>query len=482
MKNNTRIKYFYQLIASHLSVLLIAFLILSLLFVRFVEDFAYEEKAQELESYGEQILLDLQRPRPGSDLQSYVSILQAKNINFIVFDQQSRVLYPNSDAFPPVELTTEEWDIIEQGEALVVNRDVERFENTVTFVALPYIDNGRLIGGVLLASPVSGTSEMIAELNWTLVTAILVALAIALLLSLLLSKLHVSRIQRMQKATSMISEGQYDVNLPESNFDEFGDLTQDINKMAITLQQSNEEIERLENRRRQFMADVSHEMRTPLTTIAGVIEGLRHNMIEEEQRDKSIRLVSDETKRLMRLVNENLDYEKIRSNQVTLVKEEIEAEELLEIIQEHMEMQAAEKGNRIETAAESGLQIYGDMDRLIQVLTNIVKNSIQFTENGLISLRVFSEPKFAVIEVEDTGAGIDVEEIELIWRRFYKSDVSRGSGQFGLGLSIVQQLIAMHDGKIDVESEKGKGTKFMIRLPHKEAVNPSGISPSPIVH
>ena len=467
---NIRINYFYQLIASHLSILLIAFLILSLLFVNYVEDFAYEDKAAELESYGVKILQELEAPRPGTNLQSYVSILETQNINFIVFDQQSRILYPVSGAFPPVELTAAEWNIIESGETLVVKRDVERFENTVTFVAMPYTDNGRLAGGVLLASPISGTSEMIAELNKSLLTTILIALGVALLLSLLLSKLHVSRLKRMQEAAGMISEGNYAVNLPESDFDEFGDLSKDFNQMARRLEQSNEEIEGLENRRRQFMADVSHEMRTPLTTIAGVIEGLRNNMIVEEQREKGIRLVSDETKRLIRLVNENLDYEKIRSNQVTLTKEEIEAEELLEIIQEQLEMQAAEKGNRIDIAAEPGQVIYGDMDRLIQVLTNIVKNSIQFTADGVISLRAYSETDGMVIEVKDTGEGIDVQEIDLIWRRFYKSDLSRGSGQFGLGLSIVKQLVAMHGGDIRVESEKGKGTVFLVRLPQKETV------------
>ncbi|MDN7242011.1 HAMP domain-containing sensor histidine kinase [Planococcus sp. N028] len=462
-----RINYFYQLIASHLSILLIALLILSILFVRYVEDFAYEEKARELESYGQQILRELESPRPGSDLQTYVSLLQAQRINFIVFDQQSRVLYPFTGAFPPVELTPQEWNVIEQGQTLVVNRDVERFENTVTFVALPYVDGEQLVGGVLLASPISGTREMISELNKTLVTTILIAFAVALLLSLLLSKLHVSRIQRMQKATSMITDGHYEVDLPESNFDEIGDLAKDFNKMANKLQQSNEEIEQLENRRRQFMADVSHEMRTPLTTIAGVIEGLRTDMIEEDQREKGIRLVSDETKRLIRLVNENLDYEKIRSNQVTLTKEEIESEELLEIIQEHLQLQAAEKGNQIKIEPERDTVIYGDMDRLIQILTNIVKNSIQFTENGQIFLRAYKEPEQMIIEVEDTGAGIDVAEIDMIWRRFYKSDWSRGSGQFGLGLSIVKKLVDLHEGTIQVESEKGQGTKFTIRLPHK---------------
>lgn len=215
------------------------------------------------------------------------------------------------------------------------------------------------------------------------------------------------------------------------------------------------------------MADVSHEMRTPLTTIAGVMEGLRNNMIAEEQREKGLRLASEETKRLIRLVNENLDYEKIRSNQVTLMKEEIDADELLEIIQEQMQMLAQEKGNRIIVEAEEGQAVYGDMDRLIQILTNIVKNSIQFTENGRIVLRAFREPEAMVLEVEDSGDGIDVAEIDMIWRRFYKSDVSRGSGQFGLGLSIVKRLVELHGGSIQVKSEKGQGTVFSIRLPHK---------------
>ncbi|WP_083553755.1 sensor histidine kinase [Planococcus versutus] len=451
-----------------MSILLIAFLILSILFVRYVDDFAYNEKAEELEAYGSQIIKELEHTRPGKDLQSFVSILKAQNISFIVFDQESRILYPVSGSFPPVELTTEEWNVIERGETLIVNRDVERFELSVTFVAMPYFENGQLAGGVLLASPISGVSEMIAELNKTLVTTILIALAIALLLSLGLSKLHVSRIEHMRKATSMISEGHYDVNLPESNFDEFGDLAHDFNKMAVKLQQSNEEIDRLENRRRQFMADVSHEMRTPLTTIAGIMEGLRNNMIEEDQREKGIRLASEETKRLMRLVNENLDYEKIRSNQVTLTKEEIEADELLEIIQEQLYLQAKEKGDQIIIRTNPGDMIYGDMDRLIQILMNIVKNAIQFTDNGTITISTHSKQNQMEITIVDDGAGIDVEEMDLVWRRFYKADLSRGSGQFGLGLSIVKQLVTLHDGEIHVESQKGQGTKFAIQLPHKK--------------
>ena len=228
------------------------------------------------------------------------------------------------------------------------------------------------------------------------------------------------------------------------------------------------EIESLENRRRQFMADVSHEMRTPLTTINGVIEGLRSKMISEEDKEKGIDLVSKETKRLIRLVNENLDYEKIRSNQIKLFKENIAVVEILEIIKETLLLQAEEKNNEIIVEAEDGTFVFADYDRLVQIIMNITKNSIQFTEDGKIILRGKKGPYETVIEIEDTGAGIPADEIESIWRRFYKADISRKNnpyGEFGLGLSIVKKLVQLHKGDITVTSEKGKGTKFIIRIP-----------------
>ncbi|HEY2421500.1 MAG TPA: HAMP domain-containing sensor histidine kinase, partial [Neobacillus sp.] len=169
----------------------------------------------------------------------------------------------------------------------------------------------------------------------------------------------------------------------------------------------------------------------------------------------------------IRLVNENLDYDKIRSNQIRLFKENIQLLEVLEIIEEQLAFQATEKNIKIVVDAAPNIMVNADYDRLIQILINITKNSIQFTSNGTIWLRGREEQNETMIEIEDTGIGIDPNEVENIWRRFYKAEISRTSnpyGEFGLGLSIVKQLVLLHNGEIDVFSEKGEGTKFVIRF------------------
>lgn len=468
-----KVKYLYQQIFSHIGVLLVAFIVLSLLFTQYIENLVYKDKTDELINYGENILLELQQGnnRPEQVINQYANVLFGRDIQFSVFDEKINLLNPIKWQGPPLVLTEKEWRRLQSGETIVSKYDLKRFDQDVSFVAVPYIIRGNFIGGILLTSPIQGTQEMISEINQYLFYAALIALGVSILLSWFLSKVHVKRIKKIQAATSMVSAGNYHINVPSSDFDEIGELAKDFNQMVDKINASMEEIENLENRRRQFMADVSHEMRTPLTTISGVIEGLRNDMIPEAEKEKGIDLVSKETKRLIRLVNENLDYEKIRSNQVKLTKEEIEVEELLEIIKEQLYLQANEKGNDIEIEVADGASVYADYDRMLQILINITKNSIQFTSNGTIKLRGKVVGKETVIEVEDTGTGIDPDEIEKIWRRFYKADLSRTSnpyGAFGLGLSIVKRLVELHEGDITVTSEKNRGTKFRIKIPLRE--------------
>ena len=466
-----RIKYLYQLLGSNISILAAAFLILSLLFANYVERLVYENTTDELIEYGGEILKEFEEnPRRQSViLDQYSEVLDDRDIYFSVFDQNRDIVYPYTGRLSRFEPSNEEWEKIAQGETVIIRQENTRFEQEVSLVVLPYIQQGRLLGGMLLIAPVSGTQEMISDINHYLVYTVLIALTIAFLLSWLLSRVHVNRIQRIRDAASEIAGGSYDVQVPASKFDEIGDLGNDFNEMAKKLKVSSEEIETLENRRRQFMADVSHELRTPLTAISGMLEGLRDDLIPEAEKKKGLEIAGREARRLIRLVNENLDYEKIRSNQITLTKEDIQLYELMQVIKEHLSLQAEDKNNEIHVDVPEEVYVYADYDRLTQILINITKNSIQFTKDGTITLRGKRIGDEVVIEIEDTGIGIEPEDIQAIWRRFYKADISRSStpyGEFGLGLSIVKKLVELHDGRIDVASTAGEGTVFTIYLPH----------------
>ena len=465
-----KFKYLYQQLISHISVLVVAFLVLSILFAHYVERSVLQNKVDELTLYGQNILHELERNQLSQErvINQYSGVLKGRSIRFSVFNQQGVSINPDNRNGPMIQFTEKEWKKFINGEAIVVRHDLKRFDQEVTYVVLPYIVNGRFGGGILLTSPISGSAEMIHEINRYLLYTVLIALAVSLLLSWILSKVHVNRIRRLRDATSRVSSGDYTVHVPSSQFDEIGELASDFNQMVTKINTSMEEIESLENRRRNFMADVAHELRTPLTTISGVIEGLKNNMIPEAEKEKGIQLVSQESKRLIRLVNENLDYDKIRSNQVKLICEEIQLLDVFEIIKETLYPQAELKHNQIEIEVDESVLINADYDRLVQILINISKNSIQFTENGTIMLRGRTGYKETIIEIEDTGIGIEPSEIEKIWHRFYKADISRTGtpfGEFGLGLSIVKKLVELHHGEIRVTSERDQGTKFEIRFP-----------------
>ncbi|MFS0689566.1 HAMP domain-containing sensor histidine kinase [Sporosarcina sp. 179-K 8C2 HS] len=466
-----KIKYFHQQLASHFSVIIIAFLILSLLFSHFVEQFVYDNKTEELASYGQSILTDIEQDQRNSRsiLKSYGYVLEGRDIQYSLFDEKSAIIYSTGIRTPLIELNEEEWRALQSGKTITVKQEYKRFEQAVTFVLLPYFHRNQFVGGILLTSPIKGSREIISQMNSYLIYTTFIALAIALLLSGLLSTFHGRRIKRLRSATANVAQGDYSVRIPTAGIDEVGELAGDFNKMVEKLEASAAEIQSLENRRRQFMADVSHELRTPLTTIRGIIEGLRNDMISESEKERGLQLASSETVRLIRLVNENLDYEKIRSNQVTLHKQEIQLKELFGIIQDQLEEAAEERGDKIVVEATEEFSVFADYDRLTQVLINIAKNSIQFTQNGTIWMRGYAQEESTIIEIEDTGIGMDPGEIEKIWSRFYKAIDSRTTnpyGEFGLGLSIVKQLVTMHGGTITVESEKGEGTKFRIELPN----------------
>ena len=179
-----------------------------------------------------------------------------------------------------------------------------------------------------------------------------------------------------------------------------------------------------------------------------------------------------ETKRLIRLVNENLDYENIQSNRIVLRKQHFPLDEAMIEISEQLSKVAADSNNEIVIQENlDEIMVYADFDRFKQIIVNLIKNAIQFTQDGTITIDAIETKEWTKISITDTGIGMTEEHIQNIWDRYYKVDPSRKNtkyGESGLGLPIVKQLVGLHDGEINVQSKLGEGTRVIIEFPRKK--------------
>lgn len=406
------------------------------------------------------------------DLQREQSILDRFNVSIAVVDNDGKIVYPSVDTTIDSRIIPEELEELRDGERVtsLVELDVEDGPEDYMLVYVPYFiqSSGQYAGFVTVMAPFSIVDEQIDALENHLFRSFFTATIVAMIISSLLAWYQVNRVNRLRKAAHKVTQGEYDIRINHSDRDEMDNLSRDFNKMILALEESEKELGRQEERRKSFMQDAAHEMRTPLTTINGLLEGLEHGVIDESNRLRSIKLMRKETTRLIRLVNENLDYENIRSNRIKLNKKEIELKTMFDEVSYQMTKLANKSNNQLEFKDTKGLSILADYDRLKQILVNLIKNAIQFTNNGQIT--VWAEESYygTKLFVKDTGIGMTDQQIENIWERYYKADQSRQNtlyGESGLGLSIVQQLVKLHGARIHVQSKEGEGTVFSIEFP-----------------
>ena len=462
-------KYFYQQLFGFVSVVLLTIAACGILFYNVMSNNVYTQRSQQLQSYAKGLIAT---DMSDADIYKLGTILREENVSIAMFDENNEMTYPSSSIDTNSALTEDELNHLKNGAAInlkevQMNFTGEAVDNLIT-VYYPIIKNGQYKGYVALASPMSRIQTEVRELRNSMFIAFGAAIIIGIMMSFVFANYQTRRINKLRKATHKISEGDFDVKLPVESRDEFDDLMKDFNNMARSLRESEKEVERQENVRRQFMMDVAHEMRTPLTTMNGLLDGLKYNMVPESRRGRSLELISSETQRLIRLVNENLDYEKIRSNQIVLVQHRFAGIGAIQTVVEQIRELAKVKNNTLRYECDTDFSVYADYDRFVQILVNITKNANQFTDNGEILVKAWNEGKKAIVEISDTGIGIDEREIKEIWERFYKADVSRKStkyGESGLGLAIVKSLVDSHRGKISVKSEVGKGTTFRVVFP-----------------
>ena len=453
---------------SFFAIILTLMVIVSISFINVTNNTMYHNTWQQLKSYSDSLIQDSIRYNMATQsfegfatesLNSNANLLTRQNVHFAIYDTTHRKIFA-SNGFAP-SMSKSDWKKLKKGETVCTKLITPKINSRVskgasprmTEVSRPYFYKGKMIAVVSIATFVSTIEQNMHQIKINLIMALLTASLVTLAVSYFLARSITKRIDRLRMATHQIAQGNYNVEVDDNGHDEVADLGRSFNQMTASLRESQQEIRRQEERRRQFMANAAHEMRTPLTTINGILEGLQYDAIPEEDKKHSIQLMQNDTRRLIRLVNDNLDYEKIRTNQIAMERKVFDASAVLENLREQLSKKAKEKKDTLHLDVEKNLRVYADYDRFVQIMFNIIQNAIQFTDNGIIDIRGKRVEKGSQFEVQDNGIGMTPEQLENIWERYYKADRSRMNtkyGESGLGLAIVRQLVLLHGGKIDV--------------------------------
>lgn len=229
------------------------------------------------------------------------------------------------------------------------------------------------------------------------------------------------------------------------------------------------QIKKLEQIRSEFVSNVTHELKTPLTSIKGFVDTLKNGAIEDFDIAKHfLDIIDIEAERLYKLIQEILTLSEIETRDKDINMTEIQIDILINSVKKILQPLADKKGIKLEFVVESGMiNLFCNKDRIIQLLINLIENSIKYTEQGYVKAEFKNNSNILVITIEDTGIGIPEQSIPRIFERFYRVDKgrSRKAGGTGLGLSIVKHIVILYNGKIEVQSKLGKGSIFKVDLP-----------------
>jgi signal transduction histidine kinase len=278
------------------------------------------------------------------------------------------------------------------------------------------------------------------------------------------------RLRSLEAAAEALGSGQTSARAPEEGGDEIAALSRAFNRMAGELEARLGELQRADRVRRQLLADVGHELMTPLTAIRGYLETLSMPAAvrDEATRERYLRIVTDETQRLEAIIGDLLDLARLEGGGVEIESAEVPMSWLFERVVERHGVVASGRRIALETSIANGAEhVRADGRRLEQALQNLVANAVRHTpDGGRVAVSAERVPDGTLIRVEDTGPGIPQEHLPLVFDRFYKIDRARASGQSGsgLGLSIVKAIVERHGGRVSVDNAGG-GARFDIVLP-----------------
>ena len=338
----------------------------------------------------------------------------------------------------------------------VVTVDVAGTEMFATVQRIP-VANGEVVIAIGRTAPLLP----LQALNRALLAAVAVGVILIVVLGLSMARSIRTRLAGLEAASAAIAEGDFDARAPVEGNDEIAAASIAFNTMADTL-------ERARDRERQFLMNVGHDLRTPLTTIRGYAEALDDGAIDGDDMERVAAVLHAQTDRLSRLIDDVMLLARIEAREFTLRPEPIDVAAHIGEIVGTFERRADELGITIRYAAGEGRTVSLDPDRIGQICSNLIENALRYTpEGGTVTVAVDTAPDGVTIAVADSGPGIEEDDLDHVFDRFYVAGSYRpvrpeGSG---LGLAIVAELTAAMGGTVEVTSTPGEGSRFVVRVP-----------------
>lgn len=294
-------------------------------------------------------------------------------------------------------------------------------------------------------------------LGFTIVNIILISF---ILIRINLKKM-LQPIKQINDATKKVATGDYNIELETTREDEIGELTENFNKMTKGLQST-------ENLQKEFINNVSHEIKTPISSIEGFAKLLNDKNLTDEEREEYSKIIIEESERLSNLTGKMLKLAKLHNQDRIINKQEILVAEQIRKAIAVLEPKWSQKNIKINVSLEEKIFL-GDEELIFQVWINLLENAIKFSsENDTIKVKEYKENDKINVKIKDNGIGMQEDEIEKAFERFYQIDKSHTEEGSGLGLAIVKRIIELSEGTIKIESKENRGTTVIVELPMKK--------------
>ncbi|WP_232697370.1 sensor histidine kinase [Brevibacillus daliensis] len=329
-------------------------------------------------------------------------------------------------------------------------------------IGQPIYEGNTISSAIYVMASTANMDKSLTAVRNLLILAGIGAFLLAIGITWIMAQLLSRPLIQMQQATKRIAIGELETRLEIESKDEFGDLAAAINNLAADLQ-------RYRDTRQEFFANISHELRTPITYLKGYAKVVKNRIYDtEEEKDRYLDIIYQEASRIEHLVSDLFELAKMEEGKISLSMEWVDMKDIVEQAVQKIELKAKEKEIYLKIQAPDSIPlIRGDGLRMEQIVLNLVENAVRYTDKGTVKVSVSSSTNRVTLLVEDTGIGIPTDELSFIFDRFYRVEKSRSRqyGGTGLGLSIVRNLVELQGGTIKVSSSVGKGTCFKIQFP-----------------